>query len=130
MTKPERQISAALATLIALQIIMLTALYAGIQPHPPTTTPLFGIAPFLGVSISIAISALILGPLNGADGKTLSAMAALLALLSFGPQKYLDPQIALIWPAIVLGQLSAIMIAFQIIRTDGKPKALSEMERS
>ena len=130
MTKPERQISAALAALIALQVIMLTALYAGVQPHPPTTTPLFGIAPFLGASISIAMAALILGPLNGADGKTLSAMAALLALLSFGPQKYLDFQIALIWPAVVLGQLSAIVIAFHVVRTEGEPRKHSQTERS
>ena len=52
MTHHDRQALAALTTLILLQSIMLSALYAGIRPHPPVATPLFGIAPFLGASVS------------------------------------------------------------------------------
>lgn len=103
----ERNAIAALAALILLQAIMLSALYAGIRPHPPVETPLFGIAPFLGASISLAMGAIIVGPLNSKFGKTLSVLAAIAALVSFGPQKYFDAQFALIWPAVMLGQVSA-----------------------
>ncbi len=110
MTEIDRQTSAALVTLITLQLIMLTALYAGIKPHPPLATPLFGIAPFLGASLSIALAALIVQPLTTTTGRTLSILAGLMALVSFGPQKYFDAQIGLIWPAVVLGQAAAAVI--------------------
>lgn len=115
MTQHSRQVVAALTTLILLQLIMLSALYAGIPPHPPVATRLFGIAPFLGASVSIALSAIIVQPLTSAAGRGLSVMAALMALVSFGPQKYFDAQFALIWPAVILGQLAAIVIFTRIL---------------
>lgn len=114
MTQANRHTYAALATLILLQLIMLSALYAGIRPHPPVSTPLFGIAPFLGASVSIAAWAMIAQPLTNAIGRSLAALAALMALVSFGPQKYFDAQFALIWPAVILGQISALVIFFQV----------------
>ena len=115
MTHHDRQALAALTTLILLQSIMLSALYAGIRPHPPVATPLFGIAPFLGASVSVALSAMIVQPLSSATGRGLSVMAALMALVSFGPQKYFDAQFALIWPAVILGQLAAIVIFARVL---------------
>ncbi len=123
MTQPERQASAALVTLITLQVIMLSALYAGIRPHPPVVTPLFGIAPFLGASVSIALSALIVQPLASPAGRALSVLAGLMALVSFGPQKYLDAQFVLIWPAVILGQIAALVIFVRVLgatRTRGE----------
>ncbi len=117
MTQSDRQAMAALATLILLQLIMLSALYAGIRPHPPVATPLFGIAPFLGASVSIALAAIILQPLALAPGRALSLLAALMALVSFGPQKYFDAQFALIWPAVILGQIAALVIFLQVARS-------------
>lgn len=108
---------AALATLILLQVVMLSALYAGIPPHPPVSTPLFGIAPFIGASISLALAAIIVEPLTGTAGRVLGILAALAALVSFGPQKYLDPQIGLIWPAVVLGQVAALAVIAQVVNS-------------
>lgn len=124
MTQPDRHASAALVTLITLQVIMLSALYAGIRPHPPVATPLFGIAPFLGASVSVALSALIVQPLTSATGRTLSVLAGVMALVSFGPQKYFDAQFALIWPAVVLGQIAAVVI---FIRVLGAARARGEI---
>ena len=115
MTHYDRQALAALATLILLQLAMLSALYAGIRPHPPVATPLFGIAPFLGASVSVALSAIIVQPLTTAIGRGLSVTAALMALVSFGPQKYFDAQFALIWPAVILGQLAALVIFVRVL---------------
>ena len=115
MTPPDRQASAALVALIMLQVIMLSALYAGIKPPPPVATPLFGIAPFLGASVSIALSALIVRPLNATTGQALRVLAGLMALVSFGPQKYFDAQFALIWPAVVLGQIAAVVIFVRVL---------------
>ncbi len=48
---------------------MLSALYAGIRPHPPVVTPLFGIAPFLGAAMSVALEAIIVQPLCSRAGR-------------------------------------------------------------
>jgi hypothetical protein len=100
-----RSISAALSALIILQLVMLGALYAQVPPHPPATIPLFAIAPFLAVALATAAAALIVGPVAGRTGRVLSLLAALMALLSFGPQKYLDPQFPMIWPAVLAAQV-------------------------
>ena len=115
MTQSDRHTIAALVALILLQLIMLSALYAGIRPHPPIATPLFGIAPFLGASVAIALGAIIVGPLGDTVGRSLSVLAALMALVSFGPQKYFDAQFPLIWPAVILGQVAAVVIVAKVV---------------
>ncbi len=134
MLYSDRYAIAALATLILLQIVMLTALYAGIGPHPPAAIPLFGIAPFIGASVSIALSAIILGPLANFAGRALSLLAALAALVSFGPQKYLDAQFGLIWPAVVVGQFAALVLVIQLVRAVGQREkglaATTDMEQA
>lgn len=116
MFNSNRYSIAALATLIVLQGVMLSALYAGIRPHPPVSTPLFGIAPFIGASISLALAAIIIEPQTNIAGRVLSGLAAVTALVSFGPQKFFDQQFALIWPAVILGQLAALVILLQLLR--------------
>ena len=105
-----RQANAALTALIVLQLTMLGALFAQSAPHPPATIALFGIAPFLAAALSAATAAIIIGPLGTASGRALSVLAALMALLSYGPQKYLDAQFALIWPAVIAGQVAAVAL--------------------
>lgn len=107
---PDHGQRAALACLVILQTVMLTSLYAGVAPHPPAATPLFGIGPFLAAAVSAAVAALILGPQGGRAGQALALLAALAALVSFGPQKYLDPQFPQIWPAVLSGQVAAAVI--------------------
>ena len=112
----------ALSALILLQLVMLSALYAGIAPHPPVATPLFGMAPFLAASFAVAFSAILLGPLSGRAGRILSGLAVVLALVSFGPQKYFDAQFSLIWPAVISGQIAAITVLVQIFGSARTPQ--------
>jgi hypothetical protein len=115
MSPSNRSQQAALACLILLQTVMLASLYAGVAPHPPATTPLFGMGPFLGASLSAAVAALILGPSQSPAGRALAGLAALAALVSFGPQKYLDPQFGLIWPAVLSGQVAVGVILLRLL---------------
>lgn len=114
MTPSDRPEQAALACLILLQAIMLASLFAGVAPHPPAQTPLFGMGPFLGASLSVAGAALILGSGHAFMGRLLACLAALAALVSFGPHKYLDPQFPLIWPAVIAGQVAATVILVRL----------------
>lgn len=118
-----RSISAALSVLIILQLVMLGALYAQVPPHPPATIPLFAIAPFLAVALATAAAALIVGPVAGRTGRALSLLAALMALLSFGPQKYVDPQFPLIWPAVLAAQIAVIAVFAGVLFRQGQRSA-------
>ncbi len=120
MSSHERNANAGLAALLVLQGIMLGSLYAGITPHPPATTPLFGIGPFLGASLAAAAAALCLGPSTTTAGRILAGAAALMALVSFGPQKYFDAQFTLIWPAVLSGQIAAVSVIASIFRRAGQ----------
>lgn len=101
-------IRAALGVLIVLQLVMLGSLYAHVAPHPPSATSLFGIAPFLAMALSAAIAAMMM--IHTSVGRFLSVLAALAAVVSFGPQKYFDAQFALIWPAVITGQLAIVTV--------------------
>lgn len=112
MHQTTRTSTAAMSVLIILQAVMLGALYAGVAPHPPAATPLFGIAPFLGASLGAAVAALVLGVGTSPAGTGFSLIATAMALVSFGPQKYFDAQFALIWPAVIAGQLASLAIVW------------------
>ena len=100
---------AGLAMLIILQGVMLASLYAGVPPYPPVKIPLGAIAPILAAGFATAVAGILLSP-TSSMGRVFALMAVAIALLSFGPQKYLNDQFALIWPAVVLGQVAALMV--------------------
>lgn len=111
----DRTARAALAALTILQTVMLAALFADVDPHPPRAIPLFAMAPFLAAALSLAAAALVVGLRSGAVGRGLTALAAAAALLSYGPQKWVDPAIAEIWPAVLFGQIAAVACAVAAI---------------
>ena len=95
-----------------MQAVMLASLYFGVEPHPPRTTPLFAIPPFLAVSIGTALCAFTMS--NQTSGRILAGLAAFLALPSFGPQKYIDPAIGEIWIAVMASQIAVLVIIWQL----------------
>ena len=115
-TDHSRPAMAALSTLVILQLVMLGALFAGVSPHPPEATPLFGIGPFIGVSLAACVSAMVLHPTGSRAGAVLALLSAVMAAVSFGPQKYLDPQIGLIWPAVVAAQVAIVSLVIVVFR--------------
>lgn len=106
---------AALIALIILQVTMLAALYTETPPHPPLAVAPFALGPFLGASISVAAAAMLLGATGTRTGTVVSVLAALLALVSYGPQKWLDPAIARIWPAVLVGEIAAVVLVVDAI---------------
>ena len=50
----------------------------------------------------------------------LRLLAALMAMLSFGPQKYLDPQFPLIWPAVLTAQIAVIAVFVGVLFRQGQ----------
>lgn len=108
-----RPLTAALGTLIILQVTMALALFFKVPPHPPDVIPLGGMAPVIGASLSAAFAALVLGG-RGLAGQGLVVLACLLAAISYGPQKYFDPAIGLVWPAVVTAQVAMLAALSQL----------------
>lgn len=101
---------AALSVLMVLQLTMLGALYTQTSPHPPLTVPPFALGPFIGASLALAAAAYVLGGTVSRQGAAVACAAALTALVSYGPQKWFDPAIGQIWPAVLLGELAVVLI--------------------
>jgi hypothetical protein len=106
---------ASLAVLLVLQAVMLAALFTQTEPHPPVAIPLFALGPFLGASLATVIAAFFLGATETRSGRFVSMIAAVLGLISFGPQKWFDPAFNEIWPAVLLGQLAVVAIALSCL---------------
>ncbi|MEL6921441.1 MAG: hypothetical protein AAFO77_10545 [Pseudomonadota bacterium] len=114
--KPIHPATTALVSLIVLQTVMLLAMFFQAPPHPPYETPLFGMGPLLGMSLVCAIAAIMQGGSETRPGRFLSMGAAVLAMVSYGPQKWFDAAIAQIWPAVGAAQIATAIIMFSIYR--------------
>lgn len=101
---------AALAALAILHAVMLLSLFAGVEPHPPARVAPFGMGPFLGATFAALAAAAIMGPTQTKAGRAVALMAAALSLVSFGPQKLLDPAFPLIWPAVAMAWAAIITL--------------------
>jgi hypothetical protein len=107
---PSHPATAAILVLLTLTGVMLLALFARAEPHPPLEVPPFALGPFFGASLAIGVAALHLLRLGASYGATLASLFALTALVSFGPQKYFDPAFSRIWPAVVTAQIAVVVI--------------------
>lgn len=115
-SRPPRPDVAGLTVLIVLQAVMLGALFTGTPPHPPQAVALFALGPFLAASLALAAAAIPLGGTRTRAGAVCTLVAVLLALVSYGPQKWADGAIGLIWPAVLLAQLAAGLLLFLSVR--------------
>jgi hypothetical protein len=102
--------TAAILVLLTLTGVMLLALFSRTAPHPPLEAPSFALGPFLAASLAIGAAAFHLLRQGVRYGSTLAVLFALSALVSFGPQKYFDPEFSRIWPAVIIAQVAVIAI--------------------
>ena len=113
MEKPSWNIQAAvtsLAGLIVLKCILLGALWAQVQPHPPAR-----LAPFIAASFSLAIVSLPLVWWRSKIGYITSIIVGLLGLVSFGPHKFLTESANQIFPAIIVGTVLSVVLVIASI---------------
>lgn len=107
---PSYPATAAILVLLTLTGVMLLALFFRTAPHPPIEVPPFALGPFLGASLALGAAAFHLIREGGRHGGAIAVLFALTALVSFGPQKYLDPAFSRIWPAVITAQLAVAVI--------------------
>lgn len=111
----DRTAHAALVCLVILHGVMLAALFAGVEPHPPSKVAPFGMAPFLGAVFCAAVSAMMLGSTTTQAGRVLTGLTIVLSLVSFGPHKIFDPAFPLIWPAVLTAWVSMAALAVRVV---------------
>jgi len=124
MSEPARPVdranqlaAAAILVLLVLTGVMLAALLSRTPPHPPLEVPPFALGPFLGASLAIGAAAFHLMRQEARFAGAAALLFAVTTLVSFGPQKYLDPAFSRIWPAVVLAQIAvAVILVSGIVR--------------
>lgn len=108
-------VQGAVVALVVLTGVMLLSLFSRTVPHPPLEVAPFALAPFLGASLAIGMAALFVGCRNARSGQALAIAFALTAVVSFGPQKYIDPTFSRIWPAVVTAQVAIVIVLVQAV---------------
>lgn len=102
--------AAAVAALLVLTGAMLLAMFTRTEPHPPLVVEPFALGPFLAASLAIGAAAYGLVVRGMRFAMAVALLFALTALVSYGPQKYVDPAFPKIWPAVIVAQAAIAVI--------------------
>ena len=102
--------AAAMAALLVLTGTMLLAMFTRTEPHPPLEVDPFALGPFLAASLAIGAAAHGLTVRGMRFAMAAAVLFALTALVSYGPQKYVDPAFPKIWPAVIVAQVAIAVI--------------------
>ena len=114
-TTGDRHVAAAIVALLALTSVMLLAMFTRTEPHPPLEVAPFALGPFLAGSLAIGSAACVLVARGARAGIWMALLFALTALVSYGPQKYFDPALPRIWPAVIVAQAAVAAIFVRAI---------------
>ena len=107
--------AAAIVALLVLTGTMLLAMFTRTEPHPPLVVEPFALGPFLAASLAIGVAAYCLVVRGMRFSKVIALLFALTALVSYGPQKYVDPAFPEIWPAVIVAQVAIAVILWRVI---------------
>ena len=106
---------AAIVALLVLTGTMLLAMFTRTQPHPPLEVEPFALGPFLAASLALGAASYGLVVRGTRFAMAIALLFALTALVSYGPQKYVDPAFPRIWPAVIVAQVAIAVILCRVI---------------
>ncbi|MCY3830065.1 MAG: hypothetical protein OXF89_13100 [Rhodospirillaceae bacterium] len=107
--------AAAIVALLVLTGTMVLAMFTRTEPHPPLVVEPFALGPFLAASLAIGAAAFGLVVRGMRFAMAIALLFALTALVSYGPQKYVDPAFPKIWPAVIVAQGAIAVILWRAI---------------
>lgn len=126
-SEEHQNLMVSLIGLLTIDIVLLLALFAQVDPHPPGN-----LGPFIGAMISLGVISVVLALWERKIGLVSSIIFGCLNILAVGPQKlFVDPNGTAVVPVIVLGTMliGALFYSILSIRREGVASS-SLIERS
>jgi hypothetical protein len=103
--------------ILTIDIVLLVALFAQVDPHPPGS-----LGPFIGAMVSLGVISLVLIIWERKIGLVCAFIFGCLNILAVGPQKYLfDPNGEAVVPIVILGTIliGTLFISILLVRKRG-----------
>ena len=110
-SKDNQNLIASLIGLLTIDIVLLLALFAEVEPHPAGS-----LGPFIGAMISLGVISLVLTLWERKIGLVSALIYGCINILAVGPQKYFfDPNGIAVIPIIILGTILIGALFYSII---------------
>ncbi len=113
--------------LLTIDIVLLCALFAQVEPHPPGY-----LGPFIGAMVTMGVITVVLVSWDREVGQLSAVIFGCMNILAVGPQKLVfDPNGMEVVPIIILGTMliGALFYSILLIRREGVTSS-SLIERS
>ena len=117
LSEEHQNLMVSLIGLLTIDIVLLLALFAQVDPHPPGN-----LGPFIGAMITLGVISVVLALWERRIGLISAIIFGCLNILAVGPQKlFVDPNGTAVVPVIVLGTMliGALFYSILSIRREG-----------
>jgi hypothetical protein len=110
-SKEKQNLIVSLIGLLTIDIVLLLALFAEVDPHPPGF-----LGPFIGAMVSLGVISVVLALWERKIGLISAIIFGCMNILAVGPQKYFfDPNAELVVPVIILGTILIGALFYSIL---------------
>jgi hypothetical protein len=112
MKKENQNLIVSIIGILTIDIVLLIALFAQVEPHPPGF-----LGPFIGAMITLGIISVVLAFWERKIGLISAGTFGGLNILAVGPQKYfIDPNGETVVPIIIIGTILIGALFYSIWR--------------
>ena len=116
----------ALAGLVILEGVLLGALWAQVQPHPPAR-----VGPFIAASLCLAVVSIPLVWWRNKIGYIISIIVGVLGLVSFSPLKFFyDESAGQVLPVIMVGTVLVVALIISSVASWRTNKVTAQAARA
>ena len=110
-SKENQNLIVSLIGLLTIDIVLLLALFAEVDPYPPGV-----LGPFIGAMISLGVISVVLALLERKIGLISATIFGCINILAVGPQKFFfDPNGMAVAPIIILGTILIGTLFYSIL---------------
>jgi hypothetical protein len=110
-SKENQNLIVSLIGLLTIDIVLLLALFAQVDPHPPGF-----LGPFIGAMISLGVISVVLALWERTIGLITAIIFGCLNILASGPQKFFyDPNAMAVAPVIIIGTILIGALFYSIL---------------
>ncbi len=110
-SKENQNLIVSIIGILTIDIVLLIALFAEVDPHPPGF-----LGPLIGAMISLGIISLVLAFWERKIGLITAIIFGCINILAVGPQKYFfDPNGQVVIPIIILGTILIGTLFYSIL---------------